>query len=137
GVAYRPDRPAVSIAGDATGEIALEGEGPGGLRLVKRLRFTGDSYLFDVNVQAQGDHVPDAIGLVVTPVAAQSASGGRTPGTEVAAALSNQKLVEHSVADLAKQPTMLDGSVWAGFSAQYFADLIVSERGPARVVMAT
>jgi YidC/Oxa1 family membrane protein insertase len=120
GVLYTPSKGALEVHGSHQGEITFTGAGEDGRTLEKRYRFPGNSYLFDVEVS--GPRAEDHVGLVLTPISEHGASGGQQPGHEVAVAFANQKVIQKSLDDLAR-PTEVQGSLWAGFSAQYFAAL--------------
>ena len=58
--------------------------------------------------------------MSITPLAAESAGGGRTPGRETAVALHENRLIEKSATDLVRQAVTLADCSWAGFATQYF-----------------
>src|SRR5262249_49519885 len=99
-----------------------------GQAVEKRYRFSGTSYLFDVDVSLPGPS--SRVGVVLTPISEKGASGGRQSGHELAIAFSNQKVIEKAI-DKLSEPSEVPDSLWAGFSAQYFAALAVPMAGSA------
>jgi YidC/Oxa1 family membrane protein insertase len=133
-VVYRAARPALAVHGDERGEVVFTGEGPGGLRLEKRYTFTGRSYLFEVTAAVAGDPAKkiSAVGFVLTPVRNDVPAAA---AHATALALAQRRLVQKSLDDLRKQPTPVETSTWAGFAAQYFLAVAISDLGPAKAVM--
>jgi len=114
---YRADRNELSVRGDQRGEVVLEADTPGGLRIEKRYGFRGSGYAFDVVVLVSGQDVPRDVGLVLTPPA-PSSSGSQS--RESAVVLHERKLEERDISKLPQEPVTYPNSTWAGFAAQYF-----------------
>src|SRR5262245_1449874 len=133
-VLYAASVPSLELHGPQEGEIVFTAKQPDGTVLEKRYRFPGNSYLFDVEVAAPT--AGSRVGLVLTPISDQGASGGRTSGHEVAIALSEGKVIEKP-ADKMVQPTEVQNPVWAGFSAQYFAAVAVPAEPTSTAWLAT
>ncbi len=131
GVVYTADRASLTLSGEQEGSVVLSGTTADGRALQKKLTFIGNSYLFAVS----GSGAAPGTGLVLTTVAKEGAAGGQNPGKEVALALSNQKLVEHSIDDITKQAITVDDTQWAGFSAQYFVSLALPAQGTVDATM--
>src|SRR5437773_855556 len=70
-------------------------------------------------------------------LAADSAGGGRTPGRETAVALHENRLIEKSATDLARQAVTLADCSWAGFATQYFMSAAMPADARGQVVMTT
>jgi YidC/Oxa1 family membrane protein insertase len=130
---YEASRDHVVVAGDDEQDVTFTAKRPDGSTIEKRVRVHGDRYLFAFEARMA---TRDAVGLVLTPVASESALGGNQPGVEKAVALDagSNRTAEHALTDLAKQPVTLDAA-WAGFSAQYFAALAMPADGAAKTVM--
>ena len=135
GFTFQADRSVLVVHGAEEGGLTFVADAPNGLRVEKQYGFTGDGYLFNLTVSASGGGASKTIGVVLTPLPPESAGGGRTPGRETAVALSTQRLVEKSFADLGKQPITLGESVWAGFAAQYFMSVAMPVNGAGQTVM--
>ncbi|HEV7732299.1 MAG TPA: membrane protein insertase YidC [Candidatus Binatia bacterium] len=133
GVVYTADRTTLTLSGEQEGAVVLSGTTADGRSIQKKFAFRGNSYLFDVS----GSGAAPGTGLVLTTVAKEGAAGGQNPGKEVALALANQKLVEHSVDDITKQAVTVDDTQWAGFSAQYFVALALPAEGTVDTLMGT
>lgn len=133
GVRYEFDRDRLLLTGADEGEIVFTGTSPDGKALEKRMRFRGDGYLFDVRATAK----EPAVGLIVTPIASESAAGGQYPGQEQAVALAGGRLKQTPLESLAGGVEPLDAVSWSGFAAQYFAALAMPYEGVGRAVMGT
>jgi len=133
GVRYTFDKDRLVLSGSDEGEVVFKGTRPDGSPIEKRLRFRGDSYLFDLRVDTPGP----AVGLVLTPIAAESAAGGQTPGEEKIVTLAGGKLNERTLSSVAEGVPPVEQAMWSGFTAQYFAALGMPREGTARVVMGT
>jgi YidC/Oxa1 family membrane protein insertase len=131
---YRASRDRVVASGDQEEEVVFTATRGDGTELEKRLRVRGDRYLFVFQARIPSR---DVVGLVLTPVASESALGGNQPGVEKAIALEggSRRTTEHALTDLAKEPISLNDALWAGFSAQYFASLAMPADGTAKTVM--
>jgi YidC/Oxa1 family membrane protein insertase len=132
-VVYSPSTSSLEVHGSEQGEVTFTSKQPDGSVIEKRYRFPGNSYLFDVEIAAPA--AGSRIGLILTPISDQGASGGRTSGHELAVALSEGKVIEKAIDKLA-QPTEVPNPVWAGFSAQYFAAVAVPEGGTSTAWLA-
>jgi len=132
-VVYTPDRTAVEVHGSAEAEIVFTGKQADGRAIEKRYRFPGNSYLFEFDISAAGEH--KGLGLILTPISELGASGGRSSGHELAVAFADGRVTELATDKLAK-PTEVPASVWAGFSAQYFAALAVPLEGSSTALLA-
>ncbi len=126
GILYSASAEALSVTGEDQQELVFTGTTPEGRTVEKRYRFPGNSYLFDVLVS--GPAAQGTIGLVLTPISELGASGGQQPGHELAIAFANSKVTEKPTTKLEK-PIEVPGSFWTGFSAQYFAALVMPEAG--------
>src|SRR5262245_39577500 len=82
GVAYRPDRSALMLQGDERGAVVFTAERGDGTTITKRYEFSGNSYLFDVDVSASQSS--PQLGLVLTSMPTDP---GRSTRPEVALAL--------------------------------------------------
>ncbi len=133
GILYTASRDRLEVAGDQEGDVVFTAE-VDGRALEKRYRFRGNSYLFDVDVTSKAN-AGAGLGLVITPIAKEAAAGGNQPGHEIALALAQQKMVEKSLEDVAKEPIRLETSSWGGFSAQYFLAVAMPADGTATTVM--
>jgi YidC/Oxa1 family membrane protein insertase len=133
GVVYEASASAVRLSGPEQGEIIFRGSTADGRAIQKRYRFLGNSYLFDV--AASGAATKGSVGLVLTPISQQAASGGRTSGTEQGVAFANTKLIEKTL-DALKTPFEVVEVGWTGFSAQYFAALGMPQSGTATAWLA-
>src|SRR5262249_25286923 len=122
GFVYTASVPSLDLHGSEQGEVTFSAKQADGGVIEKRYRFPGNSYLFDVEITAPGGG--NLVGLILTPISEQGASGGRASGHELAVALADNKVIEKPL-DKLSQPTEVAESVWAGFSAQYFAALAV------------
>ena len=128
GVIYRADRTALVLHGKERGEIVFTADRPDGTMVSKRYGFTGDGYLFDVDV------VPPTaatLGLLLTAMPAESQ---HAPRPEVAIALVGNGLTQKTL-DKVDQIGTLAGATWAGFAAQYFVAVLVSREGTAEARM--
>ncbi len=123
-VNYTPDRPTLEVRGADRGEIVFTGATTEGRTIEKRYRFPGNSYLFDVEVSG----LAGTVGLVLTPISESGAGGGQTPGYELAVAFANGKVTEKAL-DAIEKPVEVPGSLWTGFSAQYFSALSMPSSG--------
>jgi YidC/Oxa1 family membrane protein insertase len=122
----------LSVTGDASDSLVLEGVLPGGSHIRKTLTFTGSSYLFDLAVEVSGAQASTTVGVVMTPLAADSPAQA---GEEKALAFVGGKLVERPVAKVKQEATQQEGALWAGYSSRYFLSLIVSDQPSNNVVM--
>src|SRR5262249_44114982 len=91
-VLYAPSTTGLDVHGPQEGEISFTGSTSDGHAIEKRYRFTGNSYLFAVDVVGSGSG--DRGGIVPTPVSEQGAGGSRQSGHELAVAFANQKVIE-------------------------------------------
>lgn len=132
-IAYQTDRDRLEIFGRRHDEVVFRGSRPDGTPIEKRFRFRGDSYLFELHVDAPGPPV----GLLLVPIAAAGAAGGQYSGQERAVTLAGGKLKERDVSDLAEPLPPVEEASWGGFAAQYFAALAMPHQGTGRIVMGT
>jgi YidC/Oxa1 family membrane protein insertase len=132
-VVYAPSTSALDVHGPQEAEISFAGSTSDGRAIEKRYRFTGNSYLFAVDVVGSGSG--DRVGIVLTPISDKGASGGRQSGHELAVAFANQKVIEKAP-DKLGEPSEIADAVWAGFSAQYFAALAMPTAGSATAWLA-
>jgi YidC/Oxa1 family membrane protein insertase len=132
-VLYAPSTTGLDVHGPQEGEISFTGSTSDGHAIEKRYRFTGNSYLFAVDVVGSGSG--DRVGIVLTPISDQGASGGRQSGHELAVAFANQKVIEKAP-DKLGEPSEIPDALWAGFSAQYFAALAMPTTGSATAWLA-
>lgn len=128
GVVYTPSTSALEVHGTQEAELSFTGSSSDGHSLEKRYRFSGNSYLFGLDVSGAGSG--DRVGVVLTPISDRGASGGRQSGHELAVAFANQKVIEKAT-DKLGEPSEVADSLWAGFSAQYFAALAMPATGSA------
>jgi YidC/Oxa1 family membrane protein insertase len=133
-LAYRPDRSALELHGEDQGEIVFVGDTPDGLHIEKRYRFSGNAYLFDVSAAVSGGRAPSTVGLVLTPLAAETPTAA---AAQVTVALNNRRLVETPFKTLAKNPVPLESASWAGFAEHYFISAAMPPSGttPALLTM--
>jgi YidC/Oxa1 family membrane protein insertase len=132
GIRYEADRTELVLSGADQGEVVFSADTQAGLHVEKRYRFSGNGYLFDVTVDVKGEHVSPSVGLLVTPVAAETRRGG----SEVAVALANptRRLLEKPILELQKQPIPVESPIWAGFAAQYFMSVAIPHEGSTSAV---
>jgi len=130
---YAPSTSALEVHGAQEGEISFRASTSDGRAIEKRLRFSGNSYLFAVDVVGSGSG--ERVGMVLTPISDKGASGGRQSGHELAVAFANQKVIEKTTDKLA-EPSEIADALWAGFSAQYFAALAMPTTGSATAWLA-
>jgi len=133
-VVYTTTSSSITAHGEEVGEVVFAGTLNDGRTVQKRYRFPGNSYLFDVDVS--GSAIGQRVGLVLTPISEHGASGGQQSGLEHAVALANQKVIQKTLDAIKKEAVEIEGSVWAGFSAQYFAALAIPGSGPGTVWLA-
>jgi YidC/Oxa1 family membrane protein insertase len=133
GVVYAPGTNALEVHGAEQGEVSFTGTSVDGRSIEKRYRFSGNSYLVDVDVSGAG--TGDRVGIVLTPISDKGASGGRQSGHEMAVAFANQKVIEKTT-DKLGEPSEIADSLWAGFIAQYFAALGMPATGTATAWLA-
>jgi YidC/Oxa1 family membrane protein insertase len=132
-VVYAPSAKALEVHGAEQGELSFAGTSSDGGTIERRYRFSGNSYLFDVDVSGAG--AGDRVGIILTPISDKGASGGRQSGHEMAVAFANQKVIEKTT-DKLGEPSEITDSLWAGFSAQYFAALVMPAAGTATAWLA-
>jgi YidC/Oxa1 family membrane protein insertase len=125
-IPYSANADSLVVAGSDQQELVFTGTTQEGRTVEKRYRFPGNSYLFDVTLS--GPMAQRTLGLVLTPISEQGATGGQQPGHELAVAFANSKVTEKPLTKLDK-PVEVPGASWAGFSAQYFAALVVPAAG--------
>jgi YidC/Oxa1 family membrane protein insertase len=135
-VLYQSSSPSLQLADGATGELVLTGQMPSGLQIQKRLRFLGNSYLFDVDVSVTGGSVPPAVSLVI-PQPEQKGFQGTGTAHEVAVVLSGAKLTETPI-DLTKIKELKverkSDAVWGGFSVPFFFAAVIAPAEPLGTV---
>lgn len=125
-VQYSASAPSLRVQGQDRQEIVFTGTTQDGRPVEKRYSFPGNSYLFDVDLA--GPVAKGTVGLVLTPISEQGASGGQQPGHELAVAFASAKVTEKPATGLDK-PIEVQGASWTGFSAQYFAALVMPASG--------
>jgi YidC/Oxa1 family membrane protein insertase len=128
-VRYEPSVRSMTVPGDTTGELLLTGAGPGGQQIEKRVRFPGNTYLFDVDVRLSGGAVPATVGLVIPELEKEGLHQGDGSVPDSAVVLANDKisitnLDPSTVAELdsIRQPN----SRWIAFSVPFFAGSVIS-----------
>jgi len=127
-LAYRCDPERLVLRWGEQGVVTCTGETEGST-IVKRYRFSGNGYLFDLQAEVPRDR---PVGLVLAAMPSPGNSHRGSP--EVAVALANQKLVQKSLDDVAKQAVSLPEAEWAGFAAQYFLVAGVATPAAGRVI---
>ncbi|TMB56336.1 MAG: membrane protein insertase YidC [Deltaproteobacteria bacterium] len=135
GLTFHVDGSALVLHGGERGAVTFVADTPGG-RLEKRYVFSGDDYVLQL-IATQTGAASQTIGVALTPLAADSAGGGRTPGRETAVALHENRLIEKSATDLARQAVTLADCSWAGFATQYFMSAAMPADARGQVVMTT
>ena len=126
-VLYATDRPSLTVSGGTEGEIVLTGRTASGQELEKRLRFTGNAYVFEVDVAVRGGETPTSVGLVMPHLEREGvSSSGRAADTAVI--LSNGKITETTLTAESKdlKPQHVPNASWVAFSVPFFAGAIVS-----------
>jgi YidC/Oxa1 family membrane protein insertase len=128
-VAYRPSTRAITLTGEAQGELILTGAGPAGQQIEKRIRFLGNSYLFDADVRISGQAVPSTVALVVPELEKEGLSQDGSSVPDAAVVLANGKISMTNLdpATLAElKPVREAAAQWIAFSVPFFAGTIVS-----------
>ena len=127
GVLYTADRTALTVSGATVGGIVLTGRTTAGQDIEKRLRFTGNAYVFGVDVAVHGADAPSSVGLVM-PHLERAGLEGSGRAVDAGVILSNGKITETTITadpkDL-KAQHVPDAS-WVAFSVPFFAGAIVS-----------
>jgi YidC/Oxa1 family membrane protein insertase len=131
-LAYRPDRSALDLHGDDQGEVVFVADSPDGLHVEKRYRFSGNGYLFELTAALSGVRAPATVGLVLTPLAAETPTAA---AGQVAVAFANRRLVEQPFKSLAKEPHPVPGASWAGFAEHYFLSAAMPPEGTAPALL--
>jgi YidC/Oxa1 family membrane protein insertase len=127
GVLYTADRQALTLSGASAGDIVLTGRTAAGQDVEKRLRFTGNAYVFEVAAAVRGGESPQSIGLVMPHLEHQGLDGsGRA--TDAAVILSNGKISETALTADAKdlKPHQVPDASWVAFSVPFFAGAVVA-----------
>ncbi len=127
---YRPSRTDVVVHGVESAEVVFEGDSPAGGQIEKHYRFTGDRYLFRLAATVSGAAAPSPLGLVVTPLRADSPTAA-----EKAVALVGDRLVEKPVKDAPTSDAPFEASAWAGFATQYFLAVAMPASGTLPAVL--
>jgi YidC/Oxa1 family membrane protein insertase len=126
-VVYAADRASLSVAGANAGEIVLTGRTAAGQEIEKRLRFTGNAYVFEVDVAVRGGDAPRTVGLTMPHLEREGvSSSGRASDTAVI--LANGKITETALTAESKdlKPQHVPDASWVAFSVPFFAGAIVS-----------
>jgi YidC/Oxa1 family membrane protein insertase len=97
-ISYEASSSSIRVSGPEQAEVVFRGSTADGRTIEKRYRFLGNSYLFDVVVS--GSAIKGSVGLILTPVSEQAASGGQKSGHEQAVVFANAKLIEKSIESL-------------------------------------
>ena len=126
-VRYAVQPSSLALTDGAAGEIVLTGATKSGVALEKRLRFTGNSYLFEVDVEVRGSNAPPTVGLVMPRLERE----GLSPAghmTETAVILSQGKITETVVGEKIEEleHREVSDARWVGFSVPFFAGALVS-----------
>ena len=127
-VAYRPNTTSLALTGDATGDVVFVAKLETGLELQKRVRFSGNSYLFDVELRATGPEAPRSVGLLMPQFEHEGLQTGGN-ATEAAVVLSQGKLTETrinpaKIEDL--KPVRQSDARWVGLGVPFFVGAVVS-----------
>jgi len=125
-VPYRVDREALALRGDDSGTVTFAGDLRGGGRLTKVIRATGDSYLFDMSVHAEG--VPGEL-TEVSVGWNKELEDPRAHGGEILfnadVMLQNGKLHRELFTAL-KEPLLFEGNIaWTAYEGRYFLAAMV------------
>lgn len=132
GIEYRTERMEVAAHGDERAEIVLRGAA-GKRTIEKRLVFVGNRYDFEVHVRVIGGPPEQALSLVLAALPASNVTKG-THG-DMGIALSENRIVEKPLLDIAKQEVSVKDPQWAGFAAQYFLTAAIPARPGASATM--
>jgi YidC/Oxa1 family membrane protein insertase len=122
---YVSDKTSLSLRDGETGGIQLEGALSDGSRIRKIFSFDGSSYLFELSVEQLGTPPHGAVGVVLPPITADSATAEEE---EKAMLFSGGKLIERPIAEIRGKTSQQQNTLWAGYSSRYFVSLIVGER---------
>ena len=133
-LAYRADRSTLDLHGAEQGEVVFVASSPDGGRVEKRYRFSGDGYLFGLTASLSGTSQPKTVGLIMTPLAAETPTAA---ATQVGAALDNRRLVEKPLKTVQKAPIPVPAASWAGFAERYFVSVAMPPSGTVPAVMTT
>lgn len=132
-VQYDSNKTTLSLSGDQSDTLVLTGSLPNGAAIRKTFVFSGSSYAFDLSVELPGSSEPKTIGVIIVPLASDSAS--MKARTDKAIALVGGKLVEQKMEAIASKTITLEDAEWAGFVNHYFVSLMVSGQEKESVVM--
>jgi YidC/Oxa1 family membrane protein insertase len=126
-VVYTADRTSLTVSGATAGEIVLTGRTAGGRDVEKRLRFTGNAYVFGVDVAVRGGDVPPSVGLVM-PHLERAGLEGSGRATDAGVILSNGKITETTLTAEPKdmKPQHVPNASWVAFSVPFFASAVVA-----------
>ncbi|HXJ34948.1 MAG TPA: membrane protein insertase YidC [Candidatus Eisenbacteria bacterium] len=133
GVTYAPSTRALALSADAQGEVVLKGKTASGTEVEKRLRFSGNSYVFDVGVRVAGADPPTSAGLVMPRLARDGTHGSGSSARELGVIFSEGKLSEKDFTGIdtksssePPKPESKAGAQWVGFSLPYFLSAVVA-----------
>ena len=130
GVDYDNNRTSFVLTADETALLVLRGTIDGSA-IEKTIRLDGSTYLLGVDVVVSGPEPPASISLVVPKLAD---TGGYSRGGDHAVAISDGRLIEHSLDQMKKEASRSESVDWAGFSGTYFASVGVPVGTTATVV---
>ena len=125
-IAYQPNTKALTLSGDETGEIILTGTTPDGIRLEKRIRFLGNSYVMEIDVRAWGPGIPKNMSIVLPQPEREGLSPSGGNATNAAVILSNGKINETVLDPKATETKHAVDARWAAFSVPFFAGALIS-----------
>jgi YidC/Oxa1 family membrane protein insertase len=132
-VDYRPSTWSLNLTGSDSGEIVFSGATPSGVQLEKHVRFSGNSYLIDVDVRAAGQGRPARVGLVLPNLEREGIAPTSGSAVETAVALSQGKLIETKLDSAHLQDLKTEqhpDSRWVALSVPFFAGAIVTPVDP-------
>jgi YidC/Oxa1 family membrane protein insertase len=128
-VRYQSDAKSLSVTGDRVGELVLKGATPAGLQLEKRIRFLGNSYLFDVELRASRQAVPASVALFMPELEHEGLHEGESSVQDAAVVWSQGRISEtyfdpSTIQEL--KPVQEVEAQWVAFSVPFFAGAIVA-----------
>lgn len=133
-VTYAVDHDDVAVSGDQQASLTFTGQ-LDGMRITKRLSFTGNHYVFgvDVKVDGAGSGVNQMSLSWNGHVREQGKARRGTVSTELfhsVVALQGSKLRTESFSELEDWVTLKDDIVWVALSGQYFVAALVPDVKP-------
>jgi YidC/Oxa1 family membrane protein insertase len=135
GIGYGASATTLTLIGDASGEVVFTATTDAGLHLEKHVRFSGNSYLIDVDLRATGTDTPRSISLVIPELEPE---GLRPSGnaTDAAVILSQGKVIETHFTDAKiedlKAQRQADAR-WVALSVPFFAGAVVAPKDPGGI----